>query len=186
MPPRYRLRGSPHAQSLPPPTLVSPLGRRPPRPHPCAQSRIQRASRSNQRQHRRRVLRRIRTPGLRVQRYRHREINHTSEKNKRESLHKHPQSFTESLPLFRIASNGPSLPIPKYPRSPVRRQHHGRVPKVLFFTPTASGVTTGAASPTNCVTLVPCPTLLPSKFALHTLPEPSTANWYGFAIPPPV
>jgi len=49
---------------------------------------------------------------------------------------------------------------------------YGGVPNSLFATPTASGVTTGVAAPTNSVRVVPLPPALP----VQTLPEPSMAT----------
>src|SRR6266702_2578880 len=54
----------------------------------------------------------------------------------------------------------------------------GRVPSVLFFTPTARGVTTGTAAPTNSVTL------FAELLETHTSPEPSIAVPAALARPP--
>src|ERR1035437_6241281 len=53
---------------------------------------------------------------------------------------------------------------------------YGRVPSVLFFTPTASGVTTGTAAPMNSLT-VEFPLLV-----THTSPEPSMARAMGVVL----
>ena len=51
---------------------------------------------------------------------------------------------------------------------------HGRVPSVLPVTAVMSGVTTGAAAPTNSVTL------FVEESATQTLPEPSMAMPRGY------
>src|SRR5579864_8389005 len=53
--------------------------------------------------------------------------------------------------------------------------HYGRAPSVPFFTPTTSGVTTGAPAPTNSITAVPALPVVVSVFATQTFPAPSTA-----------
>jgi hypothetical protein len=55
---------------------------------------------------------------------------------------------------------------------------HGRVPRRLFFTAVASGVTTGVAIPTNSVKLC--------WLVSHMLPDPSTAMDLGELSEPPV
>jgi hypothetical protein len=57
------------------------------------------------------------------------------------------------------------------PKGNLRLQ--GRVPSVLFFTPTASGVTTGVVTPINSVTFEL------KEFVSQTFPDPSIAMLAG-------
>jgi hypothetical protein len=96
------------------------------------------------------------------------------------------RSRSTKLPQSRVLTKFELEGRSKLPKTPFfgsyrssHHQHHGRVPSVLFFTPTASGVTTGVAAPTNSLTT------LEELFETHTLPELSMAAAAGLPRPPP-
>src|ERR1035441_4871582 len=122
-------------------------------PYPVPHRREQRPGSAHQRQHHRRILRRVRAAGLRHQRRRNQHQHRTSQKHNRRSLHPFPPINLQT-------------PTPQ-----------GRAPILLFITAVAIGVTTGTAAPTNSTTLLPLAKLTGRKAsATHTFPELSRSE----------
>jgi hypothetical protein len=96
-----------------------------PRPHPRPHCREQRSRAAYQRQHHRRVLRRIQAPSLRAQRRRNQQHECNSKHYQRRVLHRYPLSKAES----ESKSSDPCIHIPRDCPARLRGQRLKALPR---------------------------------------------------------